>query len=310
LLAVNGLMLATALARSDNLVQLSRELTELAASVGPALLLVLSMLFVLSPRLQRLSLWKIVLSSSVLAAGSMAGVEILLMQVMGGEYRWRGPLAAGGTAALLLVWFDLHARAHAPALAEARLAALTARIRPHFFFNSLNTVLSIMREDPRRAEVALEELAELFRVLMRENCELAPLSEEIALARKYLDIERLRLGERLQVRWEIRDCPPDAVAPPLLLQPLLENAVHHGIEPAAAAGEIHVGIEVERTGIHIVIDNPWLGETNRHPGNHMALDNLRERLMLFYDLEARLDTAVVDGRYRVSVVIPQRGRSA
>jgi two-component system sensor histidine kinase AlgZ len=163
-----------------------------------------------------------------------------------------------------------------------------------------------MREDPRRAEAALEALSELFRALMRDNRELTPLSEEIALARKYLDIERLRLGERLQVRWEVAGGLPETLAPPLLLQPLLENAVHHGIESAATPGEIRIGIAPTRDGIRIEIDNPWREEHAHRHGNRMALDNLRERLSLFYDLEARLETGVADGRYRVRVDLPRR----
>ena len=310
LLAANGLMLVTALIRTSNLAQLPHELIDLAVVVEPALLLILLLLFALSPHLQRLPARISAALVILLAAGVVAGLEILLAQAVGSEHNWRGPLAAGASAAFILAWFDLRARAHAPAIAEARLSALTARIRPHFLFNSLNAVLGVMREDPRRAEVALEELAELFRALMRENRELAPLSDEIALSRKYLEIERLRLGERLQVRWEVNDCPPDALAPPLLLQPLLENAVHHGIEPAAAPGEICVRIASNRDGVRIEIDNPWLGDAAVHHGNQMALDNLRERLMLFYDLEARLDTGVHEGRYRVCVVLPRRSRQA
>jgi two-component system sensor histidine kinase AlgZ len=240
------------------------------------------------------------------AVAATAAVDALLALLAGVAAGWRAPLGAGLFAIALLYWFDLRARAHAPALAEARLQALTARIRPHFLFNSLNAVLGVMREDPRRAEGALEELAELFRALMRENRELVPLAEEIALARKYLDIERLRLGERLCVVWEGEDGPADMLVPPLLLQPLLENAVHHGIEPAATPGEIRVRIAAAGDGVDIGIDNPWLGAGAHSGGNQMALANVRERLMLFYDLEARLDTDVADGRYRVRVRLPRR----
>lgn len=307
LLAANGLLLVAALAGSRAPEKFPQAVGELAALVEPALLLVLSLLFILSPRLQRLPARVALAAVVALAMAAVAGVDALLAALFGDRGSgWRAPLAAGFSAALLLYWFDLRARAHAPALAEARLSALTARIRPHFFFNSLNAVLGIIREDPRRAETALEELAELFRAVMRDNRELVLLSEEIALARKYLDIERLRLGERLCVRWDIAACPPDATAPALLLQPLLENAVYHGIEPAAEPGEIRVRIVTTRDGVRIEIDNPWLEQGAHRHGNHMALDNLRERLMLFYDLEARLDTGVRDGRYFVRVELPLR----
>jgi two-component system sensor histidine kinase AlgZ len=306
LLAANGLMLAVALAGNRSLARLPAEITELAALVEPALLLVLALLFLLGPWLQRQPPSRAFLLVVALAAAATALMDALLASLLGGPAGWRAPLAAGVGAALMLSWFSLRAQAQAPALAEARLAALNARIRPHFLFNSLNAILGVMREDPRRAEAALEELAELFRVLMRDNRELVPLSEEIALARKYLDIEKLRLGERLQVSWEMGDCPPETLAPPLLLQPLLENAVYHGIEPATVPGEIRVRISATRTGVQIKIDNPWVEPTERRPGNRMALDNLRERLMLFYDLEARLDSGVKDGRYCVCVDLPKR----
>jgi two-component system, LytTR family, sensor histidine kinase AlgZ len=209
---------------------------------------------------------------------------------------------------VLLVWFDLVARAYAPALAEARLMALTARIRPHFLFNSLNAVLGVIRSDPRRAETALEELAELFRSLMRDNRSLVPLSSEISLSRQYLDLERLRLGERLQVRWDVESCPPDALVPPLMLQPLLENAVYHGIEPLGEPGEIQVRLARRQDRLVVEIDNPC-GPTesgNHHSGNRMALENIRERLLLFFDLEADLKIDTADHRFRVRIELPYR----
>lgn len=306
LLAANVLMLVVVLIGNQNLSQLPREVVELAALVEPALLLTLTLLYLLGPRLQRLS-WALGLAIVVVVSmGAMASVDAALALAFQASSGWRAPLAAGFFAALLIYWFGLRSRAQAPALAEARLSALTARIRPHFFFNSLNAVLGIMRDDPRRAESALEELAELFRALMRDNRELTLLSEEIALARKYLDIERLRLGERLQVVWTVDACPPDALAPPLLLQPLLENAVYHGIEPMAEPGEIHVGIKNTSDGVRIEIDNPVTANREPRPGNHMAMENLRERLMLFYDLEARLETRQAGGRYWVCVDLPMR----
>jgi two-component system sensor histidine kinase AlgZ len=306
LLAANLFFLAMASAGDLSPARLLGEITELAAWVEPALLLTLTLLFIISPVLQLLPARLAAVLVVALATAVAVGVGDLLAQLFGSSGGWRVPLAAGVCAAMILAWLDLRARAQTPALAEARLQALTARIRPHFLFNSLNAVLGMIRIDPRRAEVALEELAELFRALMQDNRELVPLSDEIVLARKYLDIERLRLGERLQVAWAVDDCPADALAPPLLLQPLLENAVHHGIEPAVTPGEIRVRLTTTRDGVAIEIDNPWLGENQHSAGNRMALANLRERLMLFYDLEARLDTRVENGRYHVRVSFPKQ----
>jgi two-component system sensor histidine kinase AlgZ len=213
------------------------------------------------------------------------------------------------TTAVLLAWLDLRWRAHSPAVTEARLMALTARIRPHFLFNSLNAVLGVIRHDPRRAEAALEELSDLFRVLMRDNRELVPLSDEIALARQYLELEKLRLGERLRVRWDIESCPPDALVPPLMLQPLLENSVYHGIERLQEPGEIAIRISRSGDRVAVELSNPVAADSTHHAGNRMAIANIRERLMLFFDLEADLDIKDDGNFYVVRIAFPYR-RSA
>src|SRR5690606_15432270 len=123
---------------------------------------------------------------------------------------------------------------------EGRLQALQARIRPHFLFNSLNTVLGLMRSDARQAERTLENLADLFRVFMKDSRELVPLDDEVLLCKEYLTIEKLRLTDRLNVRWRLGAMPGDALLPSLLLQPLVENAVHHGIEPRTSPGEVQI----------------------------------------------------------------------
>jgi two-component system sensor histidine kinase AlgZ len=307
LIGANLLLLGVALIGNRALAQLPGEIAALAARVEPALLLALALLYALGPWLRRLPAALAFGLVVLLAMLAILMMEFVLAQTFGVPLGWRAPLSGGLGAALLLGWLNQRTQALEPALAEARLAALTARIRPHFFFNSLNAVLGVIRDDPRRAEQALEELGELFRALMRDTRELVPLSEEIALARKYLDIEKLRLGERLQIHWEVDDCPAESLALPLLLQPLLENAVYHGIEPAMEAGEIRVRISTSRDGVRITIDNPLLYDrTEIRTGNHMALDNLRERLMLFYDLEAQLTCGERDGRYWVQVDLPLR----
>ena len=213
--------------------------------------------------------------------------------------------AALGTACFL-AYFRLFARAYSPALAEARLQALQSRIRPHFLFNSLNAVLSLIRSDPRRAELALQDLAELFRVLMSEGRAFVRLGDEIDLLERYAALEQLRLGERLRVGWEVDAAPQDALMPPLVLQPLLENAIYHGVEPGTGTGEVRVGIALEGDRVRARISNPVLDTAPARRGSHMALDNIRERLLLFFDAEARLDTRVEGGRYEVSVVMPYR----
>jgi two-component system sensor histidine kinase AlgZ len=207
-------------------------------------------------------------------------------------------------SAALLGYFNLRSRALSPALSEARLQALQARIRPHFLFNSINAVLSLIRSDPKRAETALEDMADLFRVLMADNRKLVRLEQEVALCRQYLALEQLRLGDRLRVEWHIENMPQDALIPPLVLQPLLENAVYHGIEPSSEPGEIRVNIYSSRNHVHLVLHNPYRNEGGHHGGNKMALGNIRERLALHFDAEASLTTRINSNSYQVHIVIP------
>jgi two-component system sensor histidine kinase AlgZ len=188
----------------------------------------------------------------------------------------------------LLTYFNLRARALSPAISEARLQALQARIRPHFLFNSLNAVLSLVRSDPRHAERALEDLAELFRALMSDARQLVALEDEIRLTRAYLELEQLRLGDRLRVLWHIEKMPGDALIPPLLIQPLAENAVYYGIEPEREPGEISINIYRSQDQVHVVVKNPLSHDASHHKGNGIALDNIRERLLLHFDLDATL----------------------
>jgi two-component system sensor histidine kinase AlgZ len=307
LLAVNlGAMLA-ALLRNRQLSTLSLEFIDMAAYVEPVALFSIALLCALRRGLERMgyapALPAVVILPMLVAYG-YGGMFAYLFE--SARNSWRYPFWAGVAAALLLAWFDLRRRAQSPAVTEARLMALTARIRPHFLFNSLNAVLGVIRSDPRRAETALEELSELFRALMRDNRELVPLSEEIALARQYLELEKLRLGERLSIRWDIESCPPDALVPPLMLQPLLENAVYHGVEPLQEPGEIAIRVSRDKERIVFELTNPFAPESDHHSGNQMALANIRERLMLFFDLEAQLDTARHGDRYVVSIAFPYR----
>jgi two-component system, LytTR family, sensor histidine kinase AlgZ len=208
--------------------------------------------------------------------------------------------------AALLGYFRLLAKAHSPALAEARLQALQARIRPHFLFNSLNAVLALIRRDPQRAERSLEDLADLFRTLMSDARQFVRLADEIALLERYAALEQLRLGKRLRITWELDGAPADALLPPLVLQPLLENAVYHGVEPGTGASEVVVRIERRGDRVLTRIENPYLEAEVQRAGNRMALENIRERLQLFFDAEARIATTTANGRYRVEIEIPYR----
>lgn len=219
-------------------------------------------------------------------------------------WRWLGWSVLASCA--VMGYFDYRGRLYSPALTEARLHALTARIRPHFLFNSLNAVLGVMREDPRRAERALEELADMFRVLMKEHKELVSLDSEIGLCERYLDLERLRLGDRLVVNWDLTCKPAQALVPPLLLQPLLENAVYHGIEPSLQPGDIAVRVARRSSEVLIEVSNPMVDTPRAHKGNQIAQANIRERLSLFFDLEADMRIDRSEGRYSVRIRLPYR----
>ncbi len=307
-LSVNVVALLVVIVKSPALAALGAQLTEVAAVVEPLLILTLVVLYILNGALARLPyaagvavvLALVLVLTTVLYA---AARQLVPMDLSGIERYW---LLVGLVAAMLLCYFDLRGRALSPALSEARLQALQARIRPHFLFNSINAVLSLIRQDPKRAETALEDMADLFRVLMADNRELTPLAREIELCRQYLALEQLRLGERLQVEWHIDDMPADALIPPLVLQPLLENAVYHGIEPRTEPGVVRIHVYVSRGAVHAVLRNPYAPASAHHTGNNMALGNIRERLQLHYDAEARLTTRVMGDAYEVHIVIPYR----
>jgi two-component system sensor histidine kinase AlgZ len=212
-------------------------------------------------------------------------------------------VAGAALAGALFLWLALRAQATLPADTTARLAELQSRIRPHFLFNTLNTALALVRHDPARAEGVLEDLAELFRVAISDSREAVTLAEEVELAQRYLAIEQIRFGSRLQVTWEIDPAAGAARVPPLLLQPLVENAVRHGVEPGDAGGTIRVRTQVKLGRAVISIANSVPGAPSR-PGSGMALRNVRERLRLMHDVAAQFDTRLERGVFRVQIVVP------
>ncbi len=305
ILVVNALAVLTVAVRVDSLDAIWQGLLHIAGLIELPMFVAVLMLYLLQPMLGRMSardVWFGVVLAGLFAgvlshpaAGAPAGIQ---------QWRW---MAWSLVASLVVVfYFDYRGRLFSPALAEARLHALTARIRPHFLFNSLNGVLGVMREDPRRAEIALEELAEMIRVLMKEHKELVPLDSEIELCERYLDLERLRLGDRLQVEWDLENRPLQALVPPLLLQPLLENAVYHGIEPSSTPGRIHVRVARRSNEVLIEVNNPIVDTPREQRGNRMAQANIRERLGLFFDIEADMSIDRRGGRYSVSIRFPYR----
>mgnify|MGYP001823265089 FL=1 len=191
--------------------------------------------------------------------------------------------------------------------AEARVEALQARIRPHFLFNSMNSIAALTRSDAVRAEQAVQDLSDLFRVSLRNASERVMLEEEIDLARRYLRMESLRLGDRLQVEWSIDRLPRKRLVPSLILQPLLENAVYHGIEMLPGGGRILISGSAEGRRISIVIRNPRAtGSAEAHrKGNRIALENIRLRLQLAFGEQAGVALREVDDEFETTLYFPR-----
>lgn len=195
----------------------------------------------------------------------------------------------------------------------ARISALQARIRPHFLFNSLNTIAALVPIDPVAAERAIEDLSDLFRASLKEADGRVLLADEFALCERYLAMEALRLGPRLGVEWQVDALPRDFTIPSLLLQPLVENAVYHGIEPLPEGGVVRISGGLEGTRLRLVIDNPCsLTPRNGGPRPHhgMALQNIRERIQAHYGDSARLTVAAQPGHFRVELDLPQQPEHA
>jgi two-component system sensor histidine kinase AlgZ len=189
----------------------------------------------------------------------------------------------------------------------ARLEALQARMKPHFLFNSLNAIASLTRCNPALAEELILDLAELFRAILRSDIQLTTLEKEIHLSRQYLNIEQQRLGERLRVTWDLDDDVFAALIPPLSLQPLLENAIYHGIEPAAQGGTLTIICQAHKINqVMLLVRNSLAEKVERveRAGNRQALENLRLRLQNFFGEEGKLTVSVDEGHYQVRIIIP------
>ncbi len=188
--------------------------------------------------------------------------------------------------------------------AQARVHALQARIRPHFLFNSMNTIASLTRSDPARAEEAVQDLADLFRANLSDKRTQISLKDELEVATTYERIEKLRIGDRLRVDWKLDVLPRDAIVPSLVIQPLLENAIYHGIEPRPEGGTVTVTGELHGDLITIVVRNPMPAGAVVRDGNRLALANIRERLQLVYGARATIKAGRFDDEYIVTLRFP------
>lgn len=254
----------------------------------------------------------------LLLTGLAVGVALLIARSTGlesflppnrhGEFLHNSLAIAAIVGAVILRYFYVQhqTRQTIEAEARARFQALQARIRPHFMFNSMNTIASLTRTNPALAEEVVEDLAELFRFSLSHAGSLTTLAEELELTRRYLKIEMLRLGERLRVAEEVGSLPAEAKVPALLVQPLVENAVYHGIEPLPEGGTIRIAGHCGAAGITITVTNPAPAPalTRRRAGNRMALANIRERLRLHYGSKGRLEAGLQNGLFRVTLEFP------
>lgn len=218
--------------------------------------------------------------------GISAIISALVLRYLYVQHQWRQQIKAEG---------------------QARVQALQARIRPHFLFNSMNSIASLTRSDPERAEMAVQDLSDLFRVTLREASDRVTLEEEIEVAKRYLRMEQLRLGNRLQVEWDIERLPRKRMVPSLILQPLLENAVYHGIEPLSQGGRITIGGTAEGRRISVVIRNPRAlkGAEAHREGNRIALENIRLRLQLAFGAHAGVALTEVHDEFETTLYFPR-----
>ena len=256
------------------------------------------------PRLPEPALWAVLMG---LGSGT-ALVGFAMLNLVSDEpvSTWRSfSIAAAGAsgAALLLTWLKLREHSQRPADVMAQLVELQARIRPHFLFNTLNSAIALVQVDPARAEGVLEDLAELFRVALADSSASVTLTEEIELAQRYLAIEQIRFGKRLHVVWHLDPAAGGARVPPLLMQPLVENAVRHGVEPNDEGGELEVVTQRRGAEVEIRVLNS-VGHASRTPGHGLALANVRQRLKLMHDVASRFEAEPGDGRFAVRIVVP------
>ncbi len=242
-----------------------------------------------------------------LALGALAGAYGCGMLAASGLIErppWIASACAGAAlAAALVAALVMRAKARAPAATTARLTELQSRIRPHFLFNTLNSAIALVRAEPAKAETLLEDLSDLFRHALIDQGESVTLDDEIALAQRYLAIEQVRFGDRLQLEWALDPLAGQAKLPPLLLQPLVENAVRHGVEPSESGATLRISTRRRGSVVLIKVTNTVPAGSGA-PGHGVALDNVRDRLRLLHDVQGQFRSGLVDGVYQVRIEIP------
>ncbi|HMS26170.1 MAG TPA: histidine kinase [Burkholderiaceae bacterium] len=291
-------------------------MSQLAMLMGgsvPATLLWLVAACSLQRPLQSLSLYGQYMAG--FALGVLAGFYACGMLLFVGLVTpapWLASGVAGGLLATALVaalvW---RAKGRMPAATAARLADLQSRIRPHFLFNTLNSAIALVREEPRKAEKMLEDLSDLFRQALAEHGDAVTLAQEVELAKHYLAIEQVRFADRLRVDWQIDTATLGAKLPPLMLQPLIENAIHHGVEPSPNGASVVITAKRDGSKVVIEISNTLpsvsevgLAQKHKPVGMGIALQNVRERLSLLHDIESGFQAGVQGNQFVVRIELP------
>ena len=238
------------------------------------------------------------------AAAGVYGCSVLALMGLAQPASWWASGTAGVLlSAIVLAGLFWRTKARTPAATAARLAELQSRIRPHFLFNTLNSAIALVRAEPAKAEAVLEDLSELFRSALADPEESVTLGQEIELARRYLEIEEIRFGDRLRIAWSLDPHADQARLPPLLLQPLVENAIRHGVEPSASGANLKISTLRRGAVVTVKVTNSTPGGVGVR-GNGLALANVRERLLLLHDVQARFHTVFKDGVFQVRLEIP------
>jgi len=304
-LFVQSIMWVVALYGAQSLVTWLERLAILTAAALPAVLiwlLVTCMLKRVIGRLPAAGQWTCGIALGAVSA--IYGCGMLSWTRLVSPTPWLASAATGAlVAAVMVAGLVWRSRAKEPAGTTARLAELQARIRPHFLFNTLNSAIALVRAEPAKAETLLEDLSELFRHALADTKEDVPLRQELELAEHYLAIEQIRFGERLRVEWNLDEKASAARLPPLILQPLVENAVKHGVEPSPTGATVRITTKRRGSTVIIKVTNT-VPAGSGSPGNGLALDNVRQRLELLHDVEGRFQSALVDGVYQVRLEIP------
>lgn len=214
-----------------------------------------------------------------------------------------------GIMFFFLIYFDWREKSIHPAETLAKLSFLQAKMRPHFLFNTINSIVSLIKKDPDLARKILLNLAEILRASLKDNNENYnnTIIEEINLCKKYLEIEKMRLGERLTVNWSVDAESLNSIIPKLSLQPLIENSILHGIQHLEQGGLINIKIKKHDKYIKIEIDNPKSPKgTSNEKGNNIGLNNLKERLNIFFDYDIEFSSLDKNSRFSVSISIPEK----